>query len=242
MCAHIYRKLYNCRLNHLTDPWDTFYVGAVKVIHINCQINYKIQKLYTYILRLQLDILQDSETITNRYIPLKVTARFDSNFTTRHSWNSILNTIRYQLATLLIGGALGSWAWHARANYLGEPIRVRRLSSNYHKLHDKCAWFQQARGASLQILYVYRAWTWTLPYTRLAWVMHQITINCQADWYAAAGSKLRTGLWQRLVFVRCLNVWLSAISTYYISPLYRALRETSFETKTWVEQKLKQKF
>lgn len=166
MCAHICRKLYNCRLNHLTDPWDTFYVGAVKVIHLNCQINYKIYKLYTYILRLQQDnsykfpdILQDSETITNQYISLKVTARFDNNFTTRHSWNSILTTIRYQLATLLIGGALGSGLLSlARTCQLsGEPIRVRRLSSNYHKLHDKCAWFQKARGASLQILYVYRA-------------------------------------------------------------------------------------
>lgn len=45
MCAYIYRKLYNCQLNHLTDPWDTFYVGAEKVIHINSQIYYKIQIL-----------------------------------------------------------------------------------------------------------------------------------------------------------------------------------------------------
>lgn len=45
MCAYIYKKLYNCQLNHLTDSWDTFYVGAEKVIHINSQIYYKIQIL-----------------------------------------------------------------------------------------------------------------------------------------------------------------------------------------------------
>lgn len=113
--SSIYRDIYNIynvlyvsthiqKIIQLSAESSDRSVGAVKVIHINCQINYKIQKLYTYTLRLQLDILQDSETITNRYISLKVTARFDSNFATRHSWNSILNTIRYQLATLLIGG------------------------------------------------------------------------------------------------------------------------------------------
>lgn len=108
------------------------------------------------------DVLQDSETITNRYIYFRVTARFCNNFTTRHSWNSISNTIRYQLATLLIGGALGPWAWYARANYLGNLFEC----AAYHRTTISCvinAPSFSRRGGRHFKYNIYRAWIWTLP-------------------------------------------------------------------------------